>query len=46
MAKNLAFFDLVLPFFPFASFNGRLVLSWNRVLWVVMAAAGLALFLI
>jgi ribosomal protein S18 acetylase RimI-like enzyme len=46
VAKNLAFFDLVLPFFPFASFNGRLVLSWNRVLWVVMAAAGLALFLI
>ncbi len=46
VAKNMAFFDLVLIFFPFSCFNGRLIFAWNRVVWAVMAALGLALFLI
>jgi ribosomal protein S18 acetylase RimI-like enzyme len=41
----LAAFDVLLPFSPFTSFDGRRVWDWNRPAWIVMAVAALALFL-
>lgn len=39
-------FDVLLPFFPMASFNGRRVLDWNRYLWALLAAGTAALLLV
>lgn len=39
-------FDVLLPFFPMASFNGRRVLDWNRYLWGILAAGTVALLLV
>ena len=39
-------FDVLLPFFPMASFNGRRVLDWNRYLWGLLAAGTAALLLV
>jgi ribosomal protein S18 acetylase RimI-like enzyme len=41
----LAAFDVLLPFSPFASFDGRRIWDWNRPAWIVTAVAALALFL-
>jgi ribosomal protein S18 acetylase RimI-like enzyme len=42
----LAVFDVLLPFSPFASFNGRRVWDWNRAAWGVLAVAVLGLLLV
>ncbi len=42
-ARILLLFDVLLPFFPFGSFNGRRVLDYSRVLWVLLAAGVIAL---
>ncbi len=42
----LALFEVLLPFFPFASFNGRRVWDWNRPAWGVLAVAASGLFLV
>ncbi|MBN1261367.1 MAG: GNAT family N-acetyltransferase [Anaerolineae bacterium] len=42
----LALFDILMAFFPFASFNGRRVWDWNRVIWMGLAFAVLALILL
>jgi ribosomal protein S18 acetylase RimI-like enzyme len=42
---TLAAVDVLLPFFPFASFNGRRIWDWKRAAWVVLAVAVVGLFL-
>jgi len=42
----LAAFDVLLPFSPFASFDGRRVWDWNRAAWGVLAVAVLGLVLV
>ena len=46
VGKPLALFDIALPFFPFASFNGGRVWDWNRVIWGILALAAVAVFLV
>ena len=46
IGKPLALFDVALPFFPFASFNGRRIWDWNRVAWGILAVAAVAVFLV
>ena len=41
LGKPLIIFDIVLPFFPFSSFNGRLLWDWNKVVWGLMAVAAI-----
>jgi hypothetical protein len=41
----LAVFDVLLPFSPFGSFDGRRVWDWNRAAWGVLAVAVLGLLL-
>jgi ribosomal protein S18 acetylase RimI-like enzyme/cation transporter-like permease len=41
----LAVVDVLLPFFPFASFDGRRIWDWNRAVWGVLAVAVVGLFL-
>jgi hypothetical protein len=43
--QMLAFFEVLLPFSNFVSFNGRRVWDWSRPAWAVLAAATLGLFL-
>ena len=42
----LAAFDVLLPFSPFVSFDGRRVWDWNRTAWGVLAVAMLGLLLV
>jgi len=42
----LAVFDVLLPFSPFASFDGRRVWDWNRAAWGVLAVVVLGLLLV
>jgi ribosomal protein S18 acetylase RimI-like enzyme len=42
----LAAFEVLLPFSPFVSFDGRRVWDWNRAVWGVLAAAVLGLLLV
>jgi ribosomal protein S18 acetylase RimI-like enzyme len=42
----LAAVDVLLPFFPFISFNGRRTWDWNPVAWGVLVVAVLGLFLV
>jgi ribosomal protein S18 acetylase RimI-like enzyme len=42
----LAAFDVLLPFSPFVSFDGRRVWDWNRAAWGVLAVAVLGLLLV
>jgi GNAT superfamily N-acetyltransferase len=42
----LAAVDVLLPFFPFASFNGRRIWDWNRTAWGMLAVAVLGLLLV
>ena len=44
--KPLALFDIALPFFPFASFNGRRIWDWNKLLWGILAVAAVAVFML
>lgn len=37
-------FEIILPVFPFVGFAGRKVLDWRPILWVVLAAASVALW--
>ncbi|MBL7162319.1 MAG: GNAT family N-acetyltransferase [Anaerolineales bacterium] len=46
VGKPLALFDIALPFFPFASFNGRRIWDRNRVVWAVLAVAAVAVFFV
>jgi len=46
IGKSLALFDIALIFFPFASFNGRRIWDWNRVVWGVLAAAAVVVFFV
>ncbi len=41
----LILLEVLLPFFPFTSFNGRRVWDWNRPAWGVLAIAAAGLFL-
>ena len=40
---SLTVLDVLVPFFPFVSFNGRRVWDWNRPLWGALAVAALIL---
>jgi hypothetical protein len=42
---SLALLDVLVPYFPFVSFNGRRVCDWNRQAWGVLAVVALALLL-
>ena len=42
--QALLVFEVLLPFFPFASYNGRRVWDHHRALWALLAAAAVALF--
>jgi hypothetical protein len=42
----LAAFDVLLPFSPFVSFDGRRVWDWNQAAWGVLAVAALGLLLV
>ena len=42
----LAAFDVLVPFSPFVSFDGRRVWDWNRTAWGVLAVAVLGLLLV
>jgi len=43
----LAIFDILFPFFPFLSFNGRRVWDWNRYMWMILVVlAIITIFLI
>jgi ribosomal protein S18 acetylase RimI-like enzyme len=42
----LAAFDVLLPFSPFVSFDGRRVWDWNQAAWGVLAIAALGLLLV
>jgi GNAT superfamily N-acetyltransferase len=46
IAQPLALFDTVMAFFPFVSFNGRRVWDWNRLVWLALSAAALALMVL
>ncbi|TVQ21742.1 MAG: GNAT family N-acetyltransferase [Spirochaetaceae bacterium] len=39
-------FDVLIPIFPFECFNGKRILDWNRLVWVVCVAATIALWLV
>ncbi len=41
---TIAIVDILLPFFPFTSYNGRRVLEWNKGLWAVIALPVWVLF--
>jgi ribosomal protein S18 acetylase RimI-like enzyme len=45
-ALMLAAFDVLLPFSPFVSFDGRGIWDWNRAAWGVLAVAVLGLLLV
>jgi ribosomal protein S18 acetylase RimI-like enzyme len=44
--QMLAFFEVLLPFSIFVSFNGRRVWDWSRPAWAVLAAATVGLLLV
>lgn len=46
MAVLTAFFDSVMAFFPFVSYNGRRLWDWNRLVWAVVAAPALVLLFV
>jgi ribosomal protein S18 acetylase RimI-like enzyme len=41
----VAVVDVLLPFFPLASFDGRRIWDWNRAVWGVLAVAVVGLFM-
>ena len=46
LAQVLLVFEILLPFFPFSSYNGRRVWDLNRALWIVLALGTASLFLV
>jgi GNAT superfamily N-acetyltransferase len=46
IGQFLVFFDVVLVFFPFVSFNGRRIWDWNKLLWGFLALATVTLFFV
>jgi len=46
VAKHFVMFDIAMPFFPFASYNGRRIWNWNKVVWGVMGAVALIVFFV
>ena len=46
VGKPLILFDIVMPFFPFVSFNGRRLWDWHKGTWAVLAMGTIAVFLI
>ena len=45
LGKPLILFDIAMPFFPFICFNGRRLWNWNKIVWGLMAAAAIAVWL-
>ena len=43
-AQSLLVFEVLLPFFPFSSYNGRRVWDHHRMLWIPLAVGAVALF--
>jgi GNAT superfamily N-acetyltransferase len=43
---TLATVEVLLPFFPFASFNGRRIWDWKRAAWGMLAVAVAGLFVV
>jgi GNAT superfamily N-acetyltransferase len=41
LTRSLLTLEILLPFFPLESYNGRRVWEWNRMAWVVLAALSL-----
>ncbi|WP_027340616.1 GNAT family N-acetyltransferase [Halonatronum saccharophilum] len=46
LAYSLLIYEVLLPLFPFESYNGRRVWDYNRTLWGILAAGTIVLFLI
>ncbi|MEW5785954.1 MAG: GNAT family N-acetyltransferase [Bacillota bacterium] len=46
IALFTAFFDLVLPFFPFSGYNGRRLWNWHPLIWLIPAVAVVVLFFV
>lgn len=46
LAYSLLIFEVLLPFFPFESYNGRRVWDQHRILWGILAVGTIALLLI
>ena len=46
MGKPLLIFDIAIPFFPFVSFNARRLWDWNKIVWALLTAAVVAMFLV
>ena len=45
LGKPLILFDIAMPFFPFICFNGRRLWDWNKIVWILMAVAAIAVWL-
>jgi ribosomal protein S18 acetylase RimI-like enzyme len=45
LGKPLILFDIAMPFFPFICFNGRRLWDWNKIIWGLMTAAVIAVWL-
>lgn len=45
LARVMLLFEVLLPFFPLACYNGRRVLDWKPIGWAVIAAATVALLI-
>lgn len=46
VGQPLAILDVLMPFFPLSSYNGRRVWDWNRAAWAVVVILALALIFI
>ena len=46
LGKPLILFDIAMPFFPFICFNGRRLWDWNKIVWILMAVAAIAVWLL
>lgn len=46
MALVFSVVDILIPFFPLISYNGRRIWDWNRWIWGIMAALTIALWLL
>ena len=46
LSQGLLVFEILLPFFPFGSYNGRRVWDLHRGLWAVLAIATAALYVV
>ena len=46
LGKPLILFDIAMPFFPFIGFNGRRLWDWNKIIWALLAAAAIAVWVV